>query len=133
MLINNDKIYKLRDWIDINKIEWSSLSLNINAIGLLKENLSKIYWDNLSENINAIEILKENQDKINWYYLSENPSIFEYNYKYLYDKCSIYREELFQKIFHPKRVLSYLELGYNLSEDKYISEESEDFNSYFKF
>jgi hypothetical protein len=28
---------KLRDWIDINKINWCSLSLNPNAIELLKK------------------------------------------------------------------------------------------------
>ena len=57
---------KLRNWIDINKIEWSTLSLNPNAIELLKENPHKIDWDNLSENENAIEILKDNLDKIDW-------------------------------------------------------------------
>ena len=28
---------KLRDWIDINKIDWDYLSYNINAIELLKK------------------------------------------------------------------------------------------------
>ncbi len=50
---------KLRDWIDIDKLNWNSLS----------------------ENPNAIELLKKNQDKINWVYLSENPNIFTYDYK----------------------------------------------------
>ena len=34
--------YKLRDWIDINKLDWSSLSYNANAIQLLKDNINKI-------------------------------------------------------------------------------------------
>jgi hypothetical protein len=28
---------KLRDWIDINKIDWDTLSINPNAIELLKK------------------------------------------------------------------------------------------------
>jgi len=71
-------MYKLLDWIDINKIEWKILSLNPNAIYILEKNIDKIDWHNLSRNPNAIHILKENKDKrINWYWLSENPSIFE--------------------------------------------------------
>ena len=37
----------------------------------------KINWYYLSLNPNAIHLLKNNQDKINWNYLSKNPSIFE--------------------------------------------------------
>ncbi len=65
---------KLRDWIDINMLDWDILSLNINAMLLLKENKNKIDWDNLSKNPNTIELLKENQDKINWRNLSANPN-----------------------------------------------------------
>jgi hypothetical protein len=50
---------KLRDWIDINKINWDCLSLNPNAIKLLKENKDKINWEELSRNPNAIELLKK--------------------------------------------------------------------------
>ena len=35
---------KLRDWIDIDKLDWFGLSLNPNAIDLLKENKNKIDW-----------------------------------------------------------------------------------------
>ena len=51
----NDKMLKLRDWIDINKVHWYSLSENPNAISLLKENKDKINWSLLSSNSNAIE------------------------------------------------------------------------------
>ena len=34
--------YKIRDWIDINKIDYAFLSLNSNAIHLLEQNLDKI-------------------------------------------------------------------------------------------
>ena len=50
---------KLRDWIDINKIDWNTLSGNPNAIELLKENQDKINWEILSLNTNAIELLKK--------------------------------------------------------------------------
>ena len=52
---------KLRDWININKLNWYGLSFNPNAIELLKENKNKINWDYLSLNENAIKLLKENQ------------------------------------------------------------------------
>ena len=54
-------IYKLRNWVDINKIDWYYLSRNPNAIHFLEQNL----------------------DKIKWYYLSENPPIFKLDYERL--------------------------------------------------
>ena len=30
-------MFKLKDWVDINKIDWDCLSLNSNAIELLKK------------------------------------------------------------------------------------------------
>ena len=38
----NKPIWKLRDWIDVDKINWDNLSLNKNAINLLERNLEKI-------------------------------------------------------------------------------------------
>ena len=63
---------KLRDWVDINKLDSFLLSKNPNAIELLKKNQNKINWYFLSLNPNAIELLKENKDKINWHALSKN-------------------------------------------------------------
>ena len=40
----------LRDWIDVNKLDWYKLSENKNAIDLLKENKDKIDWEELSSN-----------------------------------------------------------------------------------
>ena len=66
----NKPIWKLRDWIDIKKINFNGLSLNTNdkAIELLKKKKDKIDWSKISLNTNdkAIELLEENQDKINW-------------------------------------------------------------------
>ena len=127
---------KLRDWIDINKIEWDYLSLNENAIELLKENQDKIYWNFLSLNINVIELLKENQnkinwdilssnssamsllkenqDKINWYNFSKNPNIFVYDYKKMKEniKNSGIVEELMAFIFHPKNMKKWESWGF---------------------
>ncbi len=55
---------KLRDWVNINKLNWFRLSLNPNGI----------------------ELLKKNQNKIEWYYFSQNPSIFTYDYKLMKKK-----------------------------------------------
>ena len=66
--------YVLLDWIDKDKLDWSKLSKNPNAIDLLKNNEDKIDWYYLSKNPNAIDLLKNNEDKINWYYLSKNPN-----------------------------------------------------------
>jgi hypothetical protein len=41
---------KLRDWIDIKKLNWEYLSKNPNAIELLKENYNKINFKYLSYN-----------------------------------------------------------------------------------
>ena len=53
------------------------LSMNPNAIDLLKKNQKKIDWFMLSINPNAIDLLKKNQDKIDWRIISNNPAIFE--------------------------------------------------------
>ena len=106
---------KLRDWVDINKIDWNGLSFNSNAIELLKENKNKINWDCLSSNPNAIELLKENQDKINWWYFSQNSNIFTYDYKLMKEKMknSGIAEELMSVIFHPKNMNKWINWGFS--------------------
>ncbi len=63
-----------------NKIYWSYISMNPNAIELLtaEENKNKIDWLFLSVNPNpkAIELLKNNYEQISWPQFSANPSIF---------------------------------------------------------
>ena len=46
----NKPIWKLRDWIDKDKLDWDMLSFNKNAIDLIKENPEMIDWIFLSEN-----------------------------------------------------------------------------------
>lgn len=62
----------LLDWIDVDKLDWSNLSKNINATDLLKCYIDKIDWIELSGNCNAIDLIKNNLDKICWKRLSEN-------------------------------------------------------------
>ena len=52
-------MYKLYEWVDIDKIDCDLLSTNPNAIDLLKEKQDKINWNRLSLNPNAIDLLKE--------------------------------------------------------------------------
>jgi hypothetical protein len=64
-------MYKLLDWIDIDKIDCNYLSNNSNAIHILEKNIDKIKWNELSYNPNAIHILEKNIDKINFCTLSK--------------------------------------------------------------
>ena len=127
-------IYKLRDWIPIDKLDfyylssnpnaisileknidqinWYNLSRNPNAIHLLEQNMDKIEWECLSENPNAIHLLENNIDKIDWSYLSLNPSIFEYNYEAMRNRMKLIAEELIANRFHPKNMDKFVSCGF---------------------
>jgi len=73
---------KLHDWVEEDKINWSCMSANPNAIHLLEANSAKINWMWMSGNPNAIHLLEATPDKIFWPILSENKnavSILETN------------------------------------------------------
>ena len=87
-------MYKLRDWIDVDKLNWEGISLNPNAgkktytnSSFLEINVNKLQndyfiWQNLSGNPNAISLLENNMDNICWSELSCNQnaiSILEKN------------------------------------------------------
>ena len=59
---------------NLDKVNWSYLSSNPNAIHLLEQNLDKVEWHNLSSNPNAIHLLEQNLDKVNWFRLLQNPN-----------------------------------------------------------
>ena len=67
----------------------------------------------LSSNSNAIHILEKNIDKIDWRALSFNSSIFIYDYDFYKKRMDVHREELMKKVFHPRRLAYYLEMGYD--------------------
>ena len=54
--------YKLRDWIDIDKLEWGCISFNPNSMHLLEQNQDKIDWERLGNNPNAIHLFEQNLD-----------------------------------------------------------------------
>jgi|UniRef100_A0A6C0LQ04 hypothetical protein len=60
---------------DEDRINWSWLSANPNALSLLKENKDMIDWLWLSTNPSstAIKLLKNNKKNIDWSWLSTNP------------------------------------------------------------
>jgi hypothetical protein len=69
------KKFKLLPWIPLEKLDWNNLSLNPNAIELLKEHPENIRWDYLAGCTNDIDFLIENCKNHNiWYWLSENPN-----------------------------------------------------------
>ena len=60
-----------------------------------------------------MHLFKNNQDKIRWDFLGQNPSIFKKktNYKYLYQRMNVMREELMMKCMHPSRLERWIEMG----------------------
>ena len=68
------------------------------------ENVDKIYWSRLSSNPNAIRLLEKNMDKIDWYNLSKNPNIFTYDYEAMRVKCLVFKEDLIKNRFHPRNL-----------------------------
>ncbi len=106
------EIYKLRDWIDVDKLNLNCLSANQNAIHLLEQNPDKIDWKTLSANPNAIHLLEQNLNKICWSILSRNPSIFTYNYPELKRRIKeTIAEDLMKNRFHPKNMDKWVGWG----------------------
>ena len=108
----NKPIWKLRDWIDINDLDWDMLSLNKNAIHLLEKNPDKINWLILSLNPNAMHLLEQNPDKINWAHLSGNPAIFKLDYKKMRENNQEMYEDLIKEVMKPSRVFKNPDYDY---------------------
>ena len=74
-------IFKLKDWLKdfLDYFDWNELSMNPNAINLLKQYPEKINWKNLCLNNNpeVIDLLEKNKDKINWTNLSQNENAID--------------------------------------------------------
>ena len=51
---------KLLNWIELDKLNFNNLSLNPNAIDLLKNNFDKINWLNMAKNPNGYLIIQDN-------------------------------------------------------------------------
>ena len=83
----NKPIWKLKDWIHIEKLEWYLLS----------------------ENPNAVNLLEKNQDKINWRAFSRNPAIFKIDYEKMKYKNQDFEEELLKEVMRPVRLFKMIE------------------------
>ena len=110
----------------LTESQWLYLSGNPCAIPILEKNLDKINWYALSRNPNAFYILEKypekiHWDKIDWDDLSLKHTIFELDYDAIRDRCSLYKEELFEIALHPSRIKKYLDQGIQIGElDNYI-------------
>lgn len=62
---------------NMDKIDWTMLSMNPNAISILENNQDKIDWEYLAYNINAINLLKNNINKIDWFVISQNENAID--------------------------------------------------------
>jgi hypothetical protein len=67
----------------------------------------------LSLNRNAIALLKQNHLKINWTQLSQNPSIFAYDYEKMYTNMLLFKEDLMKERFHPRNLRKFSSWGHN--------------------
>lgn len=87
---NEYAIPLLVEYTNRDYFNWNTLSLNINAIPILTNNIHKINWKNLSLNINAIDILSNNTDKIDYENLALNVNAIELLEDYITTnkKCS---------------------------------------------
>jgi hypothetical protein len=107
---------------------WIYLCRCDNLVNLIFDNLELIsqyptsMYD-LCGNPEAITIIKNFLPSFNseWYQLSENPAIFEPDYDFLSNRIQIFEEQLISKIFHPKKILYFLErYNYDLGEEDYF-------------
>ena len=53
-------MFKLKEFVIVDKLDWEQLTNNPNAVYLLEKNPEKIYWYRLSVNPNAIYLLNQN-------------------------------------------------------------------------
>ena len=105
-------MFKLRDCVQSDKIDWKWLSENPNAIHLLEQNLDKIKWVALSANPNAIHLLEQNLDKVQWSLLCGNPGIFEYDYEEMKKTRDPIKHELMIERFNPKHIHQFSSWGF---------------------
>ena len=76
------------------KKTWIKLSVNHNAIHLIKNNLYKVDWKKLSLNKNIMEIL------------------YDYDYIKMKETMKVFCEELVSVVYHPVR-MEKMALKYN--------------------
>jgi hypothetical protein len=109
-------IYKLRNWIQQDDLDWKGLSMNTSpgAIQLLEKNPDKIEWSGLCWNTSpdVIHLLEKNINHISkyWNILSKNPSATSILEKYpekiqwntFSSNPSLYARDMLRK--HPEKI-----------------------------
>ena len=125
-----------------DKINWDNIVQNPMAIEILEENEDKLNWYYLTCNHNAMRLIEKdikiimeevaqnlNNDKNNWpdeYYpideqkwkrLARNPGIFELDYQAIQKRVMIFKEELMEYVYHPKRMQKIFDLLEEKGED----------------
>ena len=92
-ILNFRNRFKLRDWIDPNRLDLTYLVCNPNAISYIEQHfhveteLKDYHWLSLSVNPSAIHLLERFPQKIKWHYMNTNPSaghLFEQNPHLIY-------------------------------------------------
>ena len=86
-------MYKLRNWINKDKINLSYLSLNPYAS----------------------DLLEKNKDKVDWFYISFIISIFDIDYDFLRNRLkNSFGEELMMNRFHPDNFEKWSGWGFDI-------------------
>ena len=78
----------------------------------VKNKLEKIGLFSMTNDINSMDMFNK------YSLLSSNPSIFNkrINYKYLYQRMNIIREELIMKCLHPSRLERWIEMSGDIDD-----------------
>ena len=96
-----------------HRIDWCNLFRNPNALSLIEKNMDQVSWYGLSLNPNAMHLLEKNQEKVNWSALSKNPAIFIYDYEAMYQRNAALKEELMSVMFHPRNYGKFVSWGFD--------------------
>jgi len=86
---------------------------------LIEQNLNRLdanCWWRLTRNPNAVHLLEQNPYRIDLLMLLRVPSMLDYDYEALTQRCNIYKEQLIQKAMHPARIQKYLDSGISIDE-----------------
>lgn len=104
-----------------DKIDWAWVAPNVLSKILTSSNdadkissLPLDCWTSLSSLPEAMPLLETTDPQnLDWYYLlSKNTAILVYDYSAMTSRCSIYREELIQRMFHPRNITRFTSWGF---------------------
>ena len=125
-----------------DKIDWDNIVQNPMAIEILEENEDELNWYYLTTNHNAMRLIEKDLLKVvisviadgiknpdididlnewcdenQWKLLVRNPGIFELDYEAIRKRAMIFKEELMENVYHPKRMRKIFDLLEEKGED----------------